>query len=106
MKIGKWVKEVKEKITKSQVTHVTHARESNKREEDFPTSEKNKTTSDVDKITSEVNQTERLARDSSAHSALGTARHKIGRNVLPLLPEHRLIVCSIEKNVVNLQHNP
>lgn len=82
------------------------ARESDKREEDFPTSEKNKSTSDVDKTTSEVNQTERSARDPSAHSALGTARHKTGRNVLPNLPEHRLIVCSIEKNVVNLQHNP
>ena len=38
------------------VTCNARARESNKREEDFPTSEKNKTTSDVDKITSEVNQ--------------------------------------------------
>ena len=91
---------------KSQNHSNARARESDKWEEDFPTSEKNKTTSDVDKTTSEVNQTERSARDPSAHSALGTARHKIGRNVLPNLPEHRLIVCSIEKNVVNLQHNP
>ena len=44
------------------------ARESDKREEDFPTSEKNKSISDVDKITSEVNQVEKDRRATHLHT--------------------------------------